>query len=200
MKLYILRHEDRVIDCSFFAPLTEKGIVNSSELKKVLEDENINVIYSSPFKRTLQTIFPYAKHSKNKINIEYGLSEIHHQDIIPRRAVGMELPNYLFKSYNGNKEYKSSINHDEIEYPEDFNSVKSRMKKVVGEVFKKHFKTNDNVILVTHQSLCNAALQLVNENSQEFKGKISEDTYNNYEKGKVSLIYENRDWVYKGIN
>ena len=41
MILYILRHEDRTQDCSFFSPLTELGLRNANNLIKILEKENI---------------------------------------------------------------------------------------------------------------------------------------------------------------
>ena len=61
MRLYILRHEDRPEDCSFFTPLSEQGLINSNKLTTILEKCKINYIISSPFIRTLQTIVPYAK-------------------------------------------------------------------------------------------------------------------------------------------
>ena len=32
MKIYILRHEDRTMDCTFFSPLTQKGLENAIDL------------------------------------------------------------------------------------------------------------------------------------------------------------------------
>jgi hypothetical protein len=32
MKIYLLRHEDRTQDCSFFAPLTYDGLENAKKL------------------------------------------------------------------------------------------------------------------------------------------------------------------------
>lgn len=61
MRLYVLRHEDRTVDASFFAPLTEKGLNNSKDLIKRLAKLKINKVYSSPFIRTLQTVYPYVK-------------------------------------------------------------------------------------------------------------------------------------------
>ena len=75
MKLYILRHEDRTQDCSFFSPLTLVGLNNSKKLAEHLKKENINLIFSSPFIRTLQTVQPYVKETKISINLEYSLSE-----------------------------------------------------------------------------------------------------------------------------
>ena len=57
MKIYLLRHEERVHDASFFAPLTKNGLINvSSELLEYLDDLNITQIYCSPFLRTMQTV------------------------------------------------------------------------------------------------------------------------------------------------
>ena len=61
MKIYILRHEDRTMDCTFFSPLTKKGLENSLSLISLLKEKNISYIYCSPFIRTLQTVY----HSKN---------------------------------------------------------------------------------------------------------------------------------------
>ena len=47
MKIYILRHEDRTQDCSFFSPLTETGLNNSVKLIDYLKKENVTKIYCS---------------------------------------------------------------------------------------------------------------------------------------------------------
>ena len=70
MKIYLLRHEDRTMDLTFFSPLTKNGLENSVELIKHLEKEKIDTIYSSPYIRTLQTIYPYSK----KYNIKPFIS------------------------------------------------------------------------------------------------------------------------------
>ena len=36
MRLYILRHEDRTMDASFFSPLTKEGLDNSVKLIDIL--------------------------------------------------------------------------------------------------------------------------------------------------------------------
>ena len=61
MKIYLIRHEDRYSDATFFAPLNKNGLYKSVELIKILEELDINDIYSSPYIRTLQTIYPYSK-------------------------------------------------------------------------------------------------------------------------------------------
>ena len=69
MKIYILRHEDRTMDGTFFSPLTQDGLDNSIKLIDVLNKCKIDTIYSSPFIRTLQTVLPYAKSRNLKINL-----------------------------------------------------------------------------------------------------------------------------------
>lgn len=195
MRIYILRHEHRTQDCSFFSPLTKKGLENSIKLVDYLKKEKIDKIYSSPFIRTLQTIYPYAKEHDIKINIEYGLSEIHHQDIIPKKAVGISLPEYLAESFNYNPEYKTVIEPTKIIYPEKEIDAQNRMKRILKKVIEDNIKCNYNIVLVTHQTLCNTGLKLVNKSNSELK------ILNNYEKGKLCLIFDSKNgWTFQSIN
>lgn len=201
MKIYILRHEDRTQDCSFFAPLTKNGLENSIKLVRYLEKEKIDMIYCSPFIRTLQTIYPYAKEHDVKINIEYGLSELHNEEIIAKKAVGISLPEYLAESFNYNPEYKTLIKPTDIIYPEKNKHAQTRIKRVLRKVIEDNLNSNHNIILVSHQTLCNSILNLVNKSSTEFKGKLEESIINNYEKGKICLIFDSENgWTYKPVN
>lgn len=203
MKIYILRHEDRTQDCSFFAPLTKKGLEKAVKLICVInaeknKDEKKIVIYSSPFIRTLQTIYPYAKNSDIKINLEYGLSEIHRRDIIPEKAVGIHLPEYLAESFNYNLEYKTFIKPEEIKYPEEFKDVKIRFKRVLRRMIEENIDPNNDIIIVTHQSLCCSALQIVNDATGK---KLESSVVENYEKGKLTQIFDSeKGWTYKPLN
>lgn len=194
MKIYILRHENRTMDCSFFSPLTEKGLENSNLLVNKLNECNINLVISSPFIRTLQTVYPYISKNKKLINIEYGLCEIHDKDIIPKKAVGIKLPEYLFKSFNCNPTYESYINHNNIKYPETYNDVVKRIKIILKKIIIKYYKTELNILIVTHQSLCKSILEIVNKYNT-----VNSEILNNYPLGKICLIYDN-DWKYKLIN
>ena len=193
MKIYILRHEDRTIDCSFFAPLTLKGLQNSQKLIPILKDCNINLIFSSPFIRTLQTIYPYVKTNKFKINVEYGLSELHHQDIIPKNAVGVNLPEYIAELFNYDSKYKSIINSQDIKYPESMSESAQRTIKFIRELIEKYYTTDFNIVLVSHQAICINILKLVNK-------KYKNINTDSYEKGKLCLIFNKNDWDYQKIN
>jgi broad specificity phosphatase PhoE len=198
MKIYILRHEDRTQDCSFFAPLTEIGLDNAQKLISKLSELEINLIFSSPFIRTLQTIYPYVKNTEQNINLEYGLSEINHVDIIPKKAVGISLPEYISKSFIYNPHYNTIIKPTEILYPEQETDVALRVKIVLKKIIKKYYNTQLNIILVSHHSICKCILNIVH-NSKIYNNTIPKQILNNYEKGKLCLVYNN-GWEYKMQN
>ena len=188
MKIYILRHEDRTQDCSFFSPLTKKGLENSINLIDTLEKCDINVIFSSPFIRTLQTVYPYAKDKDIKINLEYGLSEIHHEDLIPKKAYGMYLPEYMAELFNYNPEYKSIMKPTEITFPEREIDIERRTKRVLRSIVNKYMNTDINILIVTHQIVCTSIL------------KINNPSIKDYNKGFLTKIIDNSGWNIKAIN
>jgi broad specificity phosphatase PhoE len=194
MKIYILRHEDRTDDCSFFAPLTKLGLEKSNNLVNIINECKINKIFSSPFIRTLQTIDPFVRESKLPVNIEYGLEEINHEDIIPKKAAGITLPEYLAEIFNYNPNYKSHIKPSDINYPEKTEHVQKRVKRLLRNILSENFPSEDNILLVTHQGVCTTILEIVKKAKPELKISIEE-----YGKGKLSLVYDN-DWIFKMIN
>lgn len=192
MRIYILRHEERTIDASFFGPLTTNGIINSIKLVPILEKLKITKIYSSPFVRTLQTIIPYSKKKSIKINLEYGLVEIQHPDIIAPKGVGVELPDYLEKEFNKNIYYTSFIKSSNLVYPENTNLLTQRTKRIIKEIIADNCNSNENILIVTHQGLCQVILNIINKS---IPINIKE-----YPMGKLSLIFDTNNWNYKRIN
>ena len=118
MKIYILRHEDRTQDASFFSPLTINGLENSKKIISYLDKIDINIIISSPFIRTLQTIYPYAKHHDMKVKLEYSLGEIQDTELISKNSAGTRIPEYMAKLFLYDPNYKSTLQPEEIKYPE----------------------------------------------------------------------------------
>ena len=86
MKLYVLRHEKRGSDASFYSPLLKEGLDNSEKLVKYLDNEKIDLIFSSPFKRTLQTVKPYCDKKNLKINVEFSLYEKMHKNFFNKNT------------------------------------------------------------------------------------------------------------------
>jgi broad specificity phosphatase PhoE len=189
MKIYILRHEDRTQDCSFFAPLTETGLENSVKLVQFLKRENINKIYTSPFIRTLQTIYPYVKTSNLTVNIEYGLSEIYNEEIIPKKAVGIHLPKYLADSFKSNSKYVSIVKPNEIVFPEREVHLNQRVKKVLREIISSNcqLKSDTNILIVTHQAICCSILEIVTNATSP--GKLH-TPIQIYPKGQLTQVFD----------
>jgi broad specificity phosphatase PhoE len=195
MKLYLVRHEDRTQDCTFFSPLTEQGLLNSVELKDILKNLNINKIFSSPFIRTLQTIYPYSKYAEIPINIDYSLAEIQLPDLIPPNSYQVQLPKYIAEKFNYNPEYTSEINPVEYKYPETSKDLYKRAKKILKKIISNNALSDDNIIIVTHQGVCNVFLEILSKNGI----KIDIDKIK-YPKGGLTKIFDNNKWTFKPYN
>jgi|AACY02.6.fsa_nt_gi Fructose-2,6-bisphosphatase len=198
MIIYIVRHEDRTQDATMFSPLTKSGLKNSNNLIKVIDDLNINFIYSSPYIRTLQTIYPFSEKSKLKINIDYGLSEIQHPDLIPPNSYKVALPKYLAEKFNYNENYLSTIKPTEYNFPEKSKDLNKRVKTIMKKIFNNHKDSKDSIIISTHQGICNTILKII-EKTGKTKLKNITNKYK-YPKGKITKIFDTDKWVFKPIN
>ena len=198
MKIFILRHEDRPQDCSFFTPLTKIGLENSVKLINLLDKHNINFIFSSPFIRTLQTIYPYASSKELSINVDYSLSELHHPDIIAKQAVGMSLPEYLAESFKVDPENISIIKPNEIVYPESQKDLEIRVKRFFKNIITKYHNTKKNIVIVTHKAVCAVILNIIAKIKKI--NTLTPEFIENYEKGKLSLICSKNDWTFEQLN
>lgn len=200
MKIFILRHEDRTQDATFFSPLTETGIKNSEKLIHDLEKIDINCIYSSPFVRTLQTVYPYSKKQRIPIKLEYSLSEIQHQDIIPKNSYQVRLPEYMADIFNADKEYNTTFNPEDHKYPEKTEDVEKRVKLFLKNLIQNNYKNpNKNILLVTHQEPCISILKIINH-SRKDKKPVPDKLLEEYPKGKLSQVFEGNNWCFKPIN
>lgn len=156
MRLILLRHEQRGMDVSFYSSLTENGIIKAcSTLPKKLKKMNIDVIFSSPFIRTLQTIYFYAHKNDVKVNLEYGLYEYLHN---PYFLLGNWY--YTKDDINDkdlisivNQKYSSIVSKDDFSVLENEHDLEKRIIK-----FFSYLKENYNdktVLLVTHKGVIN---------------------------------------------
>ena len=196
MKIYILRHEDRTMDGTFFSPLTQDGLDNAVKLIELLNKYNIDCIYSSPFIRTLQTVYPYAKSKGLKINADHSLAEIQHPHIIPVKSFQITLPLYIAEQFNCNPNYTSSLDPQFHVYPEDEQSVNNRVKQFITKLINEKLDSNHNVLIVTHQIVCNCLLKLATKKIKELKI----DASYNYPKGGMTKIFDTAEWTFKPIN
>ena len=196
MKIFILRHEDRTQDATFFSPLTSTGLERSELLVDILKKHKINKIYSSPFIRTLQTINPYCSKYDLKVNLEYSLSEIQHPLIIPEKSYQVRLPTYMANSFNYNEKYKSLLDPLEHVYPEDENNVSKRVRNFLNTLFNNKLEKNYNILIVTHQVVCNEILKI---STKKMRGINIHSSFN-YPRGALTQVFDKDEWLFEPIN
>ena len=156
MRVILLRHEERGVDVGFNSNLTEIGIINACNLlPDKLNELNIDIIFSSPFIRTLQTIYPYSNLYNKSVNIEYGLYEYLHN---PYFLLGNWY--YTINDINDgdlrsiiNYNYESVIKKNDFSVLEDEEDLEKRIKKFF-EYLKRNFY-NQSVLIVTHKGVIN---------------------------------------------
>ncbi len=135
-KVYFVRHcqpnfankDDRTRE------LTRKGLNDRKVITNYLFDKNIDVIFSSPYKRCLDTIEPFAELAKLPINKIENLKE---------RTIGKWVKNfneYAIKQWN-NFDYK-------IEDGESLAEVQNRNIKEIENILKNN--DGKNIVISTH--------------------------------------------------
>lgn len=148
-----MRHCERPDeDSSFFSSLTYEGMSNSVKNVDTVADLNINVIYTSPFLRCIQTSLPIAWRYKCVFKQEYSLyewdhaektkHELHIWDDNMCKYFGIA-PVRILKSY-----HDPSLINDET--GDDF---KDRVDTFVKYVHQMH--PTSNVLICTHLSCIN---------------------------------------------
>ena len=194
MKLIILRHEERPNNSLFFTPLTENGKKNAEELKNKLQD-NIDLIYSSPFLRVLQTIYPYCKKHNKTVNVENSFYEycqppdFNHNN---HRHFISEYNKFEYYEYITNiinKKYKSSVFVSNIKYLEKEQDIQNRVFPFIYNLCKKYKNTNKTILIISHMSICNFIKKVFNKNI-----KIDGE----FPMGSFEEIIINENW--KGID
>ena len=164
MKIILLRHEDREKFPGFYSNLTEKGFNNSIKLIKKLDKYKIDIMYSSPYVRTLQTIYPYSIYSKKKVNIEYGLSEYRHNPyfLIENKIYNIsDIEDNNLLSIINNK-YKSKFKIDDYDYillELEYN-LEERVKKFFNKLIKNKNNKNKCILIVSHRGVINMIKKL----------------------------------------
>jgi len=148
MTIFLLRHEQRYTECTFFVPLTPHGLENSHVLSNTINEINPDIIFCSPFLRTIQTIYPYCKKYNKKINIEYSLYEYLNPSIFSKDDL-----DFSYKKHH--KMHQKIINQDyatktnlTLTYPEtSFEDVYKRISPFIDTLPK-----NKNILIISHMT------------------------------------------------
>lgn len=136
-KIYFVRHAkpDFSVHDDLTRPLTDKGIIDSKNICEFLKEKSINKIYSSPYKRAIDTIKELAQNLNIKIEVvddfrERKISNIWIEDF-----------NKFSKSQWENFEYK-------LNDGESLNEVQSRNIKALHKILNEN--SNQNIVIGTH--------------------------------------------------
>ncbi len=85
--LILVRHAEKAADGTLNPPLTEKGTARAEELAYLLGHVELDAVYSTPFKRTQDTVLPSARAK--------GL------EVLPYRADQKDFLDRVLKNYKG---------------------------------------------------------------------------------------------------
>ena len=184
MKIFVLRHERRGSDHSFDVSLNEEGLMRRHNLKNDSENIGITKVFSSPYKRTIQTVEPFPESKNMKINLEYSLYESLTDDLDGSNIRDIDQNIYCYNRVNHN--YQSFLKKDELNYGELYDDIKDRTRNYLEWIKDNDELKNDNILLVTHMTTLNSIL---NRQPEQF-----------YDGQKVSLIYNGEESVFETVN
>ena len=149
-KIDFIRHGKAAMDGQDHErELDEDGIIQAKSLKKKLVELGLKntKVYSSPFKRAVQTIEPFlSDKNSNKVIITADLEEIHmpkDEKLSKHQIIKKMWEDELFKVGNG------------ISHSEHFNKI----KPFLDEVFNKFKSENEDIIMITHGVLIGIILK-----------------------------------------
>ena len=146
MNLYVLRHAETILNLKKLANgrniigINKNGVKQAKLASEKVKNLDINLIISSPLRRTKQTCKIV---NKNKIKVIYD------KRLLERDTGSMQFKDInkidMTKWYDINKDivYKNS---------EGFKSVLSRVTEFLKEIKEKY--NDKNILLVTHGDVC----------------------------------------------
>ncbi len=188
MKIYILRHEERYESPKFYTQLTPSGLDKSKLLTTILDNESINLIFSSPFIRVLQTIKPYCeyKNMHKSICIDYSLYEsMYDSRFFKKHEYPIDLSSNDELFYLKDIDYKSTIPIANIKCPENKTDVQNRIIQFVTKLIEKYEHTTLNILLASHAAILTPLIKNMNTE---------------YPLGGLTKIYENGEYLCQAIN
>ena len=135
--VYFIRHSlsDVSIKDDLLRPLTDNGLIKANELIKIFEKIEIDMIFSSPYIRTIQTIEPIAKNKNLDIKIVEDLRE--------RKVSNGWIEN--FNEYC--KKQWENFNY-KLENGESLNEVQLRNIQILNRILEEN--NGKRIIIGTH--------------------------------------------------
>jgi 2,3-bisphosphoglycerate-dependent phosphoglycerate mutase len=174
--IYIVRHA-KADGQPFHAPLTLDGEEQARSLVSFLEKYPIEAIYSSPYRRALQTIRPFAERKELPIHEDDRLGE--------RILSGKDLPDWRDK-------LRESFEDFSLVFPggESNEDAMGRAASFIEEVVNSE---EDHIVVVSHGNLTTLLLRCFDEKCgfDELFALTNPDVYLvKVEGGRVERIWE----------
>lgn len=136
-KVYFVRHAkpDFSVHDDLTRPLTEEGLIGSKKVTEFLKDKHITKVYSSPYKRAMDTVSDFAKNS--------GL-DIHIIDDFRERKIGGE---WIDDFHSYAKRQWSTFDYKLAE-GESLGEVQRRNISALNNILE--VAKNENIVIGTH--------------------------------------------------
>lgn len=158
--MYVIRHEKRPVDDpTFDVSLTEEGLEDAEgDVLEELNEIGVNAVYSSPYRRVLQTVQPYLEqdHVGMGACVEWCLSE--HPE--PNDTPPTEIPDEYYDLFDIEETYTPFMTPEKAHaFNGDIEQVQQRLADFV-ELLSKTHDDGDVVLLATHQTSVHALLSM----------------------------------------
>jgi broad specificity phosphatase PhoE len=197
MRIIILRHGKRYGSPLFETSLTPEGLQQAKELVGQLGKNRIDDIYSSPFPRVLQTIYPFCEKYGCKVNIENSFYEALKSDEFTYANYKHEVSELYGKypEFKGIIEmYESKLNIANISHVERDIDINNRVSPFIWKLIEKYKNTDKCILIATHQTICNAIKKYF-DNSVNYRDTFPQGTFEIIDvsenmQSPASIVYE----------
>jgi broad specificity phosphatase PhoE len=168
--IWLVRHEHRLdfIEPEWFEtatypydpPLSPQGFVRSATLAENFDRVPIDIIYTSPFLRTIQTADPLAKLFQLPIRLEWGLCEWLCEEWTPGIPATNPVENSIRNYPNIDAAYQSLVRPC---YPETIEELDARASNIAYKLSQDNCK---HIVAIAHKgSILGIVAALTGEDS-----------------------------------
>ncbi|WP_055670009.1 histidine phosphatase family protein [Desnuesiella massiliensis] len=149
-KVYFVRHAkpNFQIQEDLVRPLTEEGIRDSRKVTEYLIDKNITKIFSSPYKRSMDTVKDFAQ----SLNLNIEIIE----DFRERKIDNVWIEDFEEFCQKQWKDFDYKLSEGE-----SLREVQSRNIKALQSILKDH--ENQNIVIGTHGTALSTILNHYND-------------------------------------
>ncbi len=159
MKIVILNATASLSSNEYSTILSEQGLIDADKIATYLAEEiNPDIIYSSPYVRALQTIYPYCQKYNKKVNAEcclYPLARFDSGNYLYHDISLTSLPSYFHYLYHIiDSNYTSRVFHSNVSQRESPRLIGNRVFPFLYALKTEYQNTNKTILIVSHRDIC----------------------------------------------